>query len=695
MVARMLQPFSSDIAGRIKDAQDTCRRWNNDLAIDSDLSEWPNLEDEGMRAFGYLPEAAATMPLEEASAGMLKLMRNPGDGLTLLQAQCGLGKTTTFRQVAIENAKKEGRLGVKSALSVPTNKVAIEQFDYIKSVGEKVQRRFGPLSVLRDDGTPECRYHAQGKALAAGGISVAVALCRGCAHRKECKAVDGFVGDEDARIALGPHELVSDLVAFAGQTGLVAIDEPPDLLDEFRFSSVDIGRAFDELGRGWFSNSYAPMMRPILNGVMAWMSRVDGPKTKGKAHDGDDHGRLGPITRGLTTIDPSLENAAFEYAAARGMELVTPVEWATHAVPADYVGNGPPIHEGARNMLRVDLRSATAAGEAGRISWLIRRAVLDEEGVSAVVERNEDTGVAELVLVPTNERMHDALRRAGPTVLMAADANVVRPLVERVLGCTSPLLAFRAPEPMVERTLWRMRGATRKGWLKPQLNIAGIADAIDRVVTWYLEAPTDKPLAIVSYMPIEAALAGRSTADIELVDRLQPIIARLPRPPVLGHYHGLRGLDEWKALDALATVGDPYQNVGTLRRQMEWARSGNLSVTTPDFWDRMHAAAELEQAHGRLRTIHRTTRARQLHVGNVEPAGWSKWKPRDGPPKRTLSPDEKETLESLVRLNGGVRAAARYLRVTYRTLKRWIASESAPEDKVHMLRQGAKIDRPS
>lgn len=681
MIARIMMPYSTDIAKRMTDAKDTCMRWNRELAIDSNLQPWPNLHLETMRAYGYLPEELPTRSIEEISVELKETMRNPGDGLTLIQAQCGLGKTTTWREVAIENAAKPGKIGVKSALSVPTTKVAKEQFEYMKSTGQKVMRRFGPLSVLNSDGQPECRYHAQGQALAHGGISVAVALCRGCGHRSECKAVDGFEGDEDAKIALGPHELVSDLVAFAGTTGLVAIDEPPELLEEYRFTLVDVDRAFEELGRGWFSKSFAPYMKPILNGVLNWMKR--GKDTK-----------MGSIRRGLTDIDPDLEYAALDF--SKGLALCDVVSWAENAVPADYKGNGPPLHEGARNMLRADLKNATLVGEAGRIVWLIRRAVLEEESVSATVEVNEETGVTELILLPTNDRMCDALRRGGPTVLMAADANVVRPLVERVLGYTSPLLAFRAPEPLVERTLWNVRRCNRRGWLQPTMNVPAIVEAFERVVTWYMEDlesfDAGLPLAIVTFMPIRRAIQGEG--DQELTEKLRAVLARLPRPPVYGHYGGLRGLDEWKGLDSLATVGDPYQNVDTLRRQMEWAASGNLHVATPDFWDRMHAAAELEQAHGRLRTVHRTTKARQLHVGSVEPAGWCKFKPRDGPPKLPLLPDEKGALDSLIGALGGVRAAARSSNVCYRTFKRWISNDSVPEEVVLRLREAAKGTRP-
>ncbi|MCP3870313.1 MAG: hypothetical protein GY703_19920, partial [Gammaproteobacteria bacterium] len=98
-------------------------------------------------------------------------------------------------------------------------------------------------------------------------------------------------------------------------------------------------------------------------------------------------------------------------------------------------------------------------------------------------------------------------------------------------------------------------------------------------------------------------------------------------------------------IDCIATLGDPWPHLGNVRN--EWAF---LGFEKP--WvDHMEALcrAELEQAHGRLRPVHRTKPGGALHIGNVLPGGtgWSSGevkmrKLKGGRPKETcvISSDE-------------------------------------------------------
>ena len=72
----------------------------------------------------------------------------------------------------------------------------------------------------------------------------------------------------------------------------------------------------------------------------------------------------------------------------------------------------------------------------------------------------------------------------------------------------------------------------------------------------------------------------------------------------LSHYGEFRGLDHLRDADALATVGDPRPTLHA---------DGRVDALD---------AAELDQAHGRLRLVHRERKARALHVGAIVPAGW-------------------------------------------------------------------------
>ena len=668
VIAHALRPHSSDVAARVRDAEDTARKFIERRRINSDLSVWPGIDLEVRRIFGELPEVPTgdrAQTLEETTRRMAETMRHPGDGVSIIRAQCGLGKTTTWRQVAVERASSEEK-GNKSAISVPEHKIAIEQLDELRAAGHRALRIFSPLAMRREDGTPECKYHRVGNALAAGGISVSVALCRGCDYR-ECRAVGGQDGDDGARIMIGVHEQIGQLSSFVGSRGLLAIDEPPPLHNTICLSLDDLKRAMTELRGGWFAKSYTRAMLPIVDGVIRWMEA------------GVDE-QAGPITRGLVDVDPGLENDAYDETGE-----VSAVGWAENAM-GERPGTGVPIAEGMRMRLRLDYRSAEAVGNAANVLRLLRRAVMDEDDVAASVE--ERVGARILVLQALEAPMHNALRRGGPTLVMAADAEVVKPLIERAVGYAPPVHTFVVDEPLVERTLWLVPRATRTGWLNIEVHVPAIVMALEAAVEWYLEAPTDRPLAIVTYQKVEEAILGGKNAHEELRDRLQPVLARLPQPPLTKHFGALRGVNEWKELDSLVTLGDPYPNVDTLRRQMEWIQTGTSSVVTPENWAQMHAAAELEQAHGRLRTVHRTRPARQLHVGLVTPAGWSDYHVRDGPPGRPRAPPEssEESFAALVAKVGGTYAAAKRLGHAPRTLQRWISSGKAPAEAVRRLR---------
>jgi hypothetical protein len=179
-----------------------------------------------------------------------------------------------------------------------------------------------------------------------------------------------------------------------------------------------------------------------------------------------------------------------------------------------------------------------------------------------------------------------------------------------------------------------MWGASRKAWIVDGRLTDAFVAAVERAVRWALERPEQaQSVCFVSFPLVELALRGalghpgvaeawedrgQGAAVLPaLVERLQPILARLPGTLELAHYGDLRGLDRWKDADALVTLGDPVQNLGAVRHDA-------MFIGLPDPDERVHGLtrAELEQAHGRLRTVHRTKPARSLHIGRVLPGGW-------------------------------------------------------------------------
>jgi len=139
-------------------------------------------------------------------------------------------------------------------------------------------------------------------------------------------------------------------------------------------------------------------------------------------------------------------------------------------------------------------------------------------------------------------------------------------------------------------------------------------------------------------------------------------------------------------VDCLATLGDPWPNLGLVRSDIAF-----LGLT--ETWEQRVEAmckAELEQAHGRIRAVHRKRPGRALHVGSVTPSG-SGWR-QDKVEVRTLAAPAVTTridptdLLAIVTKVGGITAAAGLAGVSTRTIARYLAGQHpAPEDLLREL----------
>lgn len=604
--------------------------------------------EERARSLNDLPPPA-TLPVDVAVSQMQSEIRN-AYGLVLLRAQCGLGKSHAARAVAEERA-----LGVRpdakrvssqhnTGFSVPNHKLAIQHTERLREDGVSVRRVFGVLSVKRDDGSHECAYAKQAQ-LMRGGQSIPKLFCNGngrvpCEYRAECRAYGGAEGPDDARVTVGPHALLSQIEAEIGANGLLIIDEPPDLLDTQEFTVADLETAIR--CKGYFTKRYARAMAPALDVVHQWLSHTT---------------LLGSREKNFTTafkLKPS-DDAWNE--AMTELGTADPIEAARLAFPEDHdprLGKAPPIEQHHVLQVRESSKVARDVGDASRVLRMLWNACREGAVRSVRVEEYPDkrtkSGTRRVLLVTgMRTELADALAASHPTVVLDANADLQVPIYQRVIAARelggvpadidSLALRFRYREfyaedgAPVERTMV-MWGASRKAWfVDAQLTDAFIA-AVERSVRWVLERPEQaEQICIVTFPPIEAAVLaalGRPgaaetwvargqepTALPALVERLRPILARLPGTLELAHYGDLRGLDRWKDADALVTLGDPVQNLGAVRHDAAF-------IGLPDPDERVHGLtrAELEQAHGRLRTVHRTKPARSLHIGRVLPGGW-------------------------------------------------------------------------
>jgi hypothetical protein len=176
--------------------------------------------------------------LEETTRKLTSKIEHAPIGLTVIKAQCGLGKTHAARSVSVARATRSGvKPNTKSALAVPTTELAVQVTADLRAAGVKVTRLYGPTSLT---GSAGCRYQATGIALEAGGQSVKKLFCPKCDRQGSCEAELGQDRQDGALIQVGPHKLLAELHRNVGQKGFLFIDEAPPVLDDEVFALDDL-----------------------------------------------------------------------------------------------------------------------------------------------------------------------------------------------------------------------------------------------------------------------------------------------------------------------------------------------------------------------------------------------------------------------------------------------------------------------
>jgi hypothetical protein len=692
-------------------------------------TQWPSVAEALDHALARGTEAqlraqaAATeeppVSLAETTRAMENAIRRARDGLTLISAECGLGKTRAASRVAAERAAKEyatdeaqglrAPLQSKTAISVDKHELGKQIVADLRPQGVRVRRIFGPLSVLRPDGTHECRYYEVARPFVDGGQSMQWELCLGrnrqrCPHYDHCTARVGVDGPDDARITVGPHALLSELDAEAGSTGVLIIDEPPPILETvvLTLEQIDTGR----LMLHGFDGPYQGAMTPALEAVRAWLAEVgeiDRPTELAHAIRACAHAVV------LDDLEQARRSAGVAGGDAVDCARAAPFpEW--------HKGTAPPLRAEYVSMARDDVALASRLGLSSRVLSAVYQALTSETPVAVRIE--EKNGHRVLVLTAPNQAFAAALRREGSVVVTDANVEVNAPIYAKVVGYTPPHHRFTAKDGApIERTLLRYAQATRRSWFvrgKLSLEPCLIA-AVLAVFDWAAEDPGARRLGIITMQALELASAAalrpenssleaawkrcgqKAETLMQAREVLGPIIRAWPGEIVLAHYGAVRGLDTMADVDALATLGDPWPNLGEVKNQVAF-----LGLKEP--WDaRVEALcrAELEQAHGRLRVVHRTRPGRALHVGNVMPGG-SGWKGdnvhirrfKSGRPRNAAAMDSTELAHLVVEL-GGVGRAAAVIDCDRKTLSRYLHGQrSVPTTAAVRLRSATRSEAP-
>jgi hypothetical protein len=620
-------------------------------------------------------------PLAEALKALRAAIRDAPDGLTVLSAECGMGKTHAAIDVAAERAGKTHKspsaaglrapAGSKTSISVDKNALAIQVTNDLRARGVPTRRIFGPLSVLQDDGTPVCKFHDFARPLVEGGQPMRWELCRGrdrqpCPHYDTCPARDGIDGPQHARVTVGPHSLVAELSAEAGSLGLLVVDEPPSAIESIVLTRDDFVHARARFMS--FESRYQKGMRPALDAFERWIDVAEGREA-------------------MAPLDAVRE---------AGASAADVVDAAMKALPDDRASRAPPI---LRQEIFVAMRSlgyAAALGAGSKVLATLHRLMTSTDPAVVRVEQRAD--LATLVVTAPRDDFSKALRREGAVVVTDANAEIHLPILEKIVGYAPRFHRFSAPDGApITRTLLRCRTATRRGWFSQGRVVldAGVESALRAAVSWVREDTACRRVGLITMHLLRLLLEAAARPDDALLtsnwralgqpegaldeakDKLGPILRELPGEIVFGHYGAVRGLNTMADVDALVTLGDPWPNLGEVKNDVAF-----LGLTAP--WEKRIDAlcrAELEQAHGRLRTVHRTRTGRALHVGGVVPSGYG-WtsgavdfrRMARGPLPAESSVDA-ETVESLVKAVGGVRAAARTVGCAPITISRYVSGQ--------------------
>lgn len=672
-----------------------------DLAV-----RWPAVGDavhdalaDAARIVAPPVPSAPTSPLAATTTALEETIARAPDGLSVIAAECGLGKTHAAQRVAAARATakrptaKRAPAQTKTAISVDKNELAVQIAEDLAAQGVAVRRVFGPLSVL-DPRTrePVCKFANRALPLVEGHQSVTWEFCLGrgrykCEYYDTCPARDGeqlygpvATADPDApfskppapRVTVGTHALLRELDASAGSTGLLVVDEPPPLLEALTITTEDIKLALQNVKA--FERTYAEAMTPVLHALQNWSS------TDYTFEDLTDTISAPP------TVDPET-----------GRKLTR-----------------PPMRAETMYACRADVVVARTIGATSRVLHALHRAMTSTD---ARVRLEEEP--ARIVIVAPREDLATALRREGAVVAMDANADLHLPGFAKVVGYDPPLHRFTANDGApVERTMLRSGAATRRTWLSHGRLVldTGLLSAFRAVAAWHRECSErlGRParLGIISIRLVELVVRAAQGEDVvrewvaakqrgpaytETVDALKGILD-LTQPIATAHYGATRGLNRLAGVDCLATLGDPWPNLGDVQ-----AEAAYLEVDWEDRADAV-ASAELEQAHGRLRTVHRKVPGFALHIGRVVPGG-SGWRAAtapssDAPPVRldalqggrplAGAPMPGPELRALVEALGGARGAARAVGCSHQSVLRYLAGAGVPPGVASTLRRLGK-----
>lgn len=694
---------------RVCDAESTAAAWTRGAPVTAYLtlrSEWPAVAGA---LDAYLPqppsvardrvEAALSVthappryPLAIAvpylKATIATALTQPGV-LTVFQVDAGVGKSRAATTAALES-------GTRVAVVAPTNVVSRELYQYAASLDPAVQRRFGALSVLRDDGTPVCTLSEVGQVLQEGRFPIPQRLCIRCRHRQDCTAQTGREGNKRARIAVTNHAMTDAALEHAGAAGALILDEMPSIAVHTDITTDDLQATLACLGMGAFARAFSDAAIPFARLVRAASDIAEDGEglvtstaraarqldhdarfhlevaaaetTFAPGDDGDldsfDQPRPAPAPAGSAAIEAHCADI-FRAAWSR---------WPNHPAP-------PTTRQTSRHLVVGGGGLARDLATASRVLGSLRHVV----ECGGVATWHASNGAMTLVVSHLNPAVVRALQRRGPTVILDATADLValrkispRPVLPHVLRAADAA-------PVARTLLATSTGA--KSHLAPNgiMSWTHFGPALCEALA-IAGALRSKNVLVITHKVCADAIRKTSTHELPHARLAQVLQAREMSggKTVFAHFGAIRGRNDfdgmaWQDTDVVITIGDPWPDVGRVRQE-----NAILGLTPEEAEARTYhlAAAELAQAHGRLRAPRRQRPGFAVHAGSVLPLGWTRadttvTQPHEGRPVNAPAMERGE-LRVLVELAGGIRALARLAEVSESTVRRYLRGRNIP-----------------
>ncbi len=503
-------------------------------------------------------------------------------------------------------------------IGVPRHDLVREVAERFNELGVRVRRLRGVLRTIQDK--PVCKQPDRAAALQAVGASVPTTLCKTCPHAPGCPARKR---DQPERVTIAPHQLAESAMDSdeGSEVPLLVFDETPSLLEEMPLTRADLATALHMLDGDLLDREFGAELRPF---VLALAGAADDSERSSVALDGRNLGAQ------PTDAEPQPVEQVPRF-------RVDP-NALSHQPDAIPVGRWREFVETFRIF-----RAILAARELHRIAW-------------------RADGLAVHALTP-----EALLLRSGGAIVV--DATPPLAMLRALVAGTSVDLAWLslsvADGAPIQRSVLYSSGATRSK-LAPGKAVRWDAVAPLLARTLASLRDVDGRVLLVTFKAIADGLRAGVLAHV-LGERVD-----------VAHFGAVRGSDQWRNHDALATLGDPWPDVGVAREQ---ALAMGLD---PEPYLREVARAELAQAHGRLRDPSRSRAAKHVHVGAIAPLGWTtanthvEARPAGRP--RTNRLPMVEQLRRCVGEHGGQRAAAKALGISRRALRDYLGGRAVPAE---------------